>query len=190
MTYQSTFTGNQVDAAIGRVADNEFAPVIIGSLDASSLSPMTVTGTESKYLTPLLSLEPNSRYIAEILFSYFPDTQVDFAGGVSLAGQDIATSTSGIAMRAALLGGNMYSRYSTFSVPGLLAYTDLAGASFDTTESMLARFIGEVETGANPQVRAYYWANYGDITIRTFHMKFTKVYSDNIQAPNVAAPQA
>lgn len=202
MTYQSSFTGNQVDTAIQRVTDNEFASIVTASLNASKTSPMFVDATESYYLSPLITLDPNSRYIMEFSTNFAP-TNVLGSSGINLAGQDIVSSADGIGFTWYELfsgGGTAPPEPSDLrtgnivpiAVPGEVRirwFNPVADP--DTSLSRTIAFYGEVETGANPEIRFYYQGSNVDnipISFRNFFVKFTKILPANIQAKDVTAP--
>lgn len=213
MTYQSSFTGNQVDDAVGRVTNNEFGSVVSSSLDASGFpNTMDVTGNESKYLTPLLTLDPNSRYLFELDMFAVPITGSSWDGGpvIWAEGQDIETVFAGLLLGARFGYSTVASGTRTsFQVPGGLSLSSatistsveeilmpnlapLSAADQPENSERQIHFRGEVLTGANPEVRLYYWAgdNGVELSFQQFNVKFTKILSDNIQALNEAAPQA
>lgn len=200
MSFQSSFTGNQIDTAVGRVTNNEFPSVVSSSLDVnfvgSILNPfggMDITGNESKYLTNTMVLEPNSRYQFEL--TSFIIGQVNFVPNkFFIEGQDL---NNGLAM---LLGSQDKEEVFTsgsrvdFAAPGFIAFGE---AYPDTSSFEGGRFIyskGRVLTGANPTCRFYYWAGefagQGNCSIHEFTVKFTKIQNADVQAVDDPAPQS
>ena len=209
MSFQSSFTGNQVDTAIGRVTNNEFPTVISSSLDATLGSGMIIQGNDSKYLTSTMVLEPNSKYKVDIVATIFGLS--GFIPNVfSSEGQDISNGSLVVTGTRFAFEDFATGSRTGFSVPGDIpfdiAYPEFFGPppSFPGTGLDLTfvreseRFItmtGTCRTGANPSCRFYYWAGNGspgegNCSINEFTVTFTKIEPNTIQAKDIAAPQA
>lgn len=188
MAYESTYTGAQVDAAVGRVTDNKFLDIEASSLNVTFGAPMTVATGESKYLTKNFVLESNTYYIVEINAVVSPTgTPTSPPNAFLTEGDDIGDGV-GMLLGTAI-GDSVEGGRTSLSVPGGLALSQAYGAGDEEDERAIF-YRGYVRTGASPECRFYYRADDSGVQLSfsQFDATFTKVRASDVQAIDVSAP--